>query len=164
LLRLPHRQFVWTIPKVLRVFLSYARELFADIGRLLFDILSRFFKQAAGKTLRAAMVSSHQTLGEFGVWHPDWHSIVLEGGFDRHDRFFFIPLGASEALSEIGRRRLIALFLDKSLLNPDFARKLLGWEHSGFSIESGTRIWDQDSREALCQYIVRTQISLQRIR
>jgi hypothetical protein len=98
------------------------------------------------------------------VWHPHWHSIVLEGGFDRHDRFSFIPLGASEALSEIWRRRVVALFLQKGLLNPDFARKLLGWEHSGFSIESGTRIWDQDSREALCQYIVRAPLSLQRIR
>ena len=100
LLRLPHRQavqwpargFVWTIPKVLRVFLRHDRDLFADISRLLFDILTSFF------------------------------------------------------------------------LNPDFARKLLGWEHSGFSIESGTRIWDQDSREALCQYIVRAPFSLQRIR
>src|SRR5271157_5969201 len=112
LLRLPHRQavqwpaigFVWTIPKVLRVFLRHDRDLFADIGRLLFDILSRFFNQAAGRTLRCAMVCSHQTFGEFSVWHPHWHSIVMEGGFDRHDRFFFIPLGATDAFSEIWRR------------------------------------------------------------
>jgi hypothetical protein len=32
---------------------------------------------------------------------------VLEGGFDSHDRFFFIPLGANEALSEIWRRRAV---------------------------------------------------------
>jgi hypothetical protein len=32
LLTLPHRQFVWTIPKVLRVFLRHDRELFADLG------------------------------------------------------------------------------------------------------------------------------------
>ena len=92
------------------------------------------------------MVSSHKTFGEFGEWQPHGHSIVLEGGFDRHDRFFFIPLGTGMALSEIWRRRLLALFLDKGLLNPDFARKLLGREHSGFSIESGTRIRDQPTR------------------
>jgi len=49
------------------------------------------------------MVSSHQTFGEFAAWHPHWHAIVLEGGFDSHDRFFFFPLGANEALSEIWR-------------------------------------------------------------
>jgi hypothetical protein len=35
LLTLSHRQFVWTIPKDLRVFLHHDRELFADLGRLL---------------------------------------------------------------------------------------------------------------------------------
>jgi predicted RNA-binding Zn-ribbon protein involved in translation (DUF1610 family) len=34
----------------------------------------------------------------------------------------------------------------------------------GFLIESGTRILDQPTREALCQYIVRASLSLQRIR
>jgi hypothetical protein len=34
-LRLPRGQFVWTIPKRLRVFLRHDRDLFADIGRLL---------------------------------------------------------------------------------------------------------------------------------
>jgi hypothetical protein len=148
--------------KVLRVFLRHDRDLFADIGRLPFDILSRFFTQAAGRSIRTAMVWSHQTFGEFGVWHPHWHAIVLEGGFDRHDRFFFIPLGASEALTEVWRHRVVALFLHKGLLNPNFARKLLSWRHSGFSIESGTRIYDQDSRRALCQYIVRAPLSLQK--
>jgi hypothetical protein len=110
------------------------------------------------------MVSSHQTFGEFGVWHPHWHTIVLEGGFDHHDRFFFIPLGATAALTEIWRRHVVALFLHKDLLNPDFARKVLSWEHPGFSIESETHILDQPTREALCQYIVRAPLSLQRIR
>lgn len=86
-------------------------------------------------------------------WHPDSHAIVLEGGFDRHVRFFFFPLGANKALTEIWRRGVIALFLYKGLLNRDFARKLLSWRHSGFSIESGTRIYDQKAREALSQYI-----------
>jgi hypothetical protein len=163
LLCLPHRQFVWTIPKVLRVFLRHDRQLFADIGRLLYDILTIFFTQAAGRSIRTAMVSSHQTFGEFAAWHPHWHAIVLEGGFDSHDRFFFVPLGANEALTEIWRRRVVALFLSKGLLNPDFAGKLLNWRHSGFSIESGTRIYDQEARQALSQYIVRPPLSLEKI-
>jgi hypothetical protein len=64
------------------------------------------------------------------------------------------PLGATAALIEIWRRSVVALFLEKGLRNPDFARKILGWQHAGFSIESGTRILDQPTREALCQYII----------
>jgi hypothetical protein len=35
LLSLPHRQFVWAIPKVLRCYLGHGRSLVADIGRLI---------------------------------------------------------------------------------------------------------------------------------
>jgi hypothetical protein len=72
---------------------------------------------------------------------PKGAAIVLEGGFDRHDTFFYIPLGATAALTEIWRRSVVALFLEKGLLNPDFARKILAWQHSGFSrvgLESST--------------------------
>jgi hypothetical protein len=39
---------------------------------------NELFCQAAGRSLRCAMVSSHQTFREFGVWHPRWHRIVRE--------------------------------------------------------------------------------------
>jgi hypothetical protein len=115
-LTLPHRQFVWTIPKALRVFLRHDRELFADLGRLLFDIPRGFFCQAAGRSLRCAMVSSHQTFSEFH----------RAGGWLRPAR--------------------------RALLNRVFARKIPARQHSGFSIESGTRILDQSTREAPYQY------------
>jgi hypothetical protein len=83
------------------VFLRHDRELFVDLGRMIFDILRRFFCHAAGRSLRCAMVSSHQTFGEFGGWHSHWHSLVLQGGFDRHDAFFLLLLGATAALTEI---------------------------------------------------------------
>ena len=81
------------------------------------------------------MVSSHQTFGEYATWHPHWHTIVLEGGFDSHDRFFFIPIGASEALQELWRRRVIGFFLKQGLLDSGLAESMLGWQHSGFSVE-----------------------------
>jgi len=40
LLRLPHRQFVWTIPKALRGFLKRDRSLFAAIGKLIFALVA----------------------------------------------------------------------------------------------------------------------------
>jgi hypothetical protein len=109
------------------------------------------------------MLSSHQPFSSFAVCNTHWHAIVQEGGFDRCDRFFFIPIGAGEELSELWRRKVVVLFLDKGVLNPDFARKLLGWRHWRFSIESGTRIHDKDARQCLCQYIVRAPLSMQKI-
>ena len=66
LLQLPHRQFVWTIPKCLRVFLKHDRELHAKLSRLIFSLLSSYFSEAAGHTITTGMVSSLQTFGEWG--------------------------------------------------------------------------------------------------
>ena len=91
------------------------------------------------------------------------HSIVLEGGFDSHDRFFFIPIGASEALQELWRRRVIGLFLKQGLLDAALAESMLGWQHSGFSVEAGTRVYDDDARQSLFQYIVRAPVGLEKL-
>mgnify|MGYP001153990943 CR=1 FL=1 len=40
---------------------------------------------------------------------------------------------------------------------------MLSWKHSGFSIESGTRIYDNKARESLSQYIVRAPVSLEKL-
>ena len=36
-------------------------------------------------------------------------------------------------MTDLFRRRLIKLLVDRELLNEDFARNLLSWKHSGFS-------------------------------
>jgi hypothetical protein len=76
-----------------------------------------------------------------------------------------VPALGALLLTEIWRRRVVALFLDKSLLNPDFARKLLGWEHSGFSVDNSVRLDGDDhtARQALAQYIARAPLSLQKL-
>jgi hypothetical protein len=50
------------------------------------------------------------------------------------------------------------------LLNEDFARNLLSWRHSGFSIDNSVRILDESSQESLAEYIARPPISLKKIR
>ena len=163
LLMLPHRQFVWTIPKALRGFLRRDRSLFAAVGKLIFALIVEYYGEAAGRPVITGMVSSHQTFGEYATWHPHWHTIVLEGGFDSHDRFFFIPIGASEALQELWRRRVIGLFLKQGLLDAALAESMLGWQHSGFSVEAGTRVYDDDARQSLSQYIVRAPVGLEKL-
>jgi hypothetical protein len=135
LLRLPHRQFVWTIPKAWRGFLKRDRSLFAAIGKLIFALVADYYTEAAGRTLATGMVSSHKAFGEYASLHPHLYTIVLEGGFDSHDRFFFIPIGAGEGLQELWRRRVIGFFLKLGLLDAALAESMIGWLHSGFSVE-----------------------------
>ena len=61
LLNLPHRQFVFTVPKALRPFFRHDRRLFADVSRLIYRIIDEFYAEAAGRPLLTGMVVAHQT-------------------------------------------------------------------------------------------------------
>jgi hypothetical protein len=164
LLKLPHRQFVFTMPKALRPFFRHDRRLFTEVSGLIYDILREFYREAAGRQLLTGMVIAHQTFGDVLRWNPHFHAIVLEGGFDEEGTFFYIPFSGLQSMVEVFRRRVIKLLVQRELLNEDFARNLLSWKHSGFSIDNSVRILDESSQERLAEYIARPPISLKKIR
>lgn len=162
-LRLPHRQFVFTLPKALRVFFRNNRKLFADITQLIFSIIKEFYKEATGKTIQTGMVISHQTFGDMLRWNPHFHCIVLDGGFDEEMNFIYIPFSDLKKMTEYFRRKVITLFLKIELLNKNFARNLLSWQNSGFSIDNSVQILSDKTRVNLSEYISRAPVSLKKI-
>ena len=52
-------------------------------------------------------------------------------------------------MSEVFRRRLIGMFVDRKLFDDQFACNLKSWKHFGFSIDNSVRIMDQETQESL---------------
>jgi len=165
LLSLPHRQFVWTFPKLLRPFFRHDRKLFSEISRLIFRMLADFYNDAAGKDIETAAVLAFQSAGDFLRFNPHFHGIVLEGGFDGQGRFIHVPLGDLSQMSEYFRRMIIDFFLQKKLITEKLAQNLLSWRHSGFSVDNRVKIpaFSQKAREAISQYIAKPPISLKKV-
>ena len=67
-------------------------------------------------------------------------------------------------MTEVYRNRVIWLLAEKELLSQEFARNLLSWRNSGFSIDNSVRVTDARSQESLAQYISRPPVSLKKIR
>ena len=67
-------------------------------------------------------------------------------------------------MTEVFRRRVLALFVDRKVLDDQFAQSLMSWKHSGFSIDNSVRILDHNTQESLSEYIARAPISLKKIR
>ena len=63
LLKLPHRQFVFTVPKLLRPYFKYDRNLFQDVSRIIFSIIQNFDNEAAPIAVKTAAVVSYQSFG-----------------------------------------------------------------------------------------------------
>ncbi len=165
LLKLPHRQYVWTIPRALRIYFRNDRFLFADISRMIFSIISEYYNKAAGTILKKGAIISYQSFGDIMRPNPYWHAIILEGGIDNDGRFQSIPIKDTKNLTELFRRRVIRYFMEKKLLNEKFARNMLSWKHSGFSVDNSILIpaKDQKARTGLSQYIARHPVSLNKI-
>ena len=58
-------------------------------------------------------------------WNPHYHTIVLEGGFDHEGTFFYIPIGNLASMTEVFRRRVLALLVDRKILDEQFACNLM---------------------------------------
>lgn len=166
LLKLPHRQFVFTIPKCLRIFFKHDRLLFSDISNLIFDMIQSYYDEAANiKKIDTGMILSYQTSGDFARWNPHWHALLIEGGFDEEGKFVYLPISSTRQMTELFRKLVIKHFQGKKLINDKFAQNLLSWKNSGFSIDNSVMIYgnDDEAKEALAQYIARCPISLEKI-
>lgn len=159
-----HRQFAFTIPKVLRAFFRHDMRLHGEISRLVYRLVREFTSEAAGKSVHSAAVVVFQSAGEFVRWNPHWHGLFLEGGFDRHVRFVHLSNIDLAKMSACFRPRVIAFFLQRKLLNERLAKCML-WIRSGFSVDASIRIpaGSTETRQALARYIVRPRVSLQKL-
>lgn len=165
MLRLPHRQFVFTIPKLLRPYFKNDRKLFSGISKLIHKLISDFYIEASGKVLTTGTLISHQTYGDMLRFNPHWHCLILEGGLDEKNNFISVAVKDTANLAEAFRRAVVQFFVTKELLNKDFAQQFLNWKHSGFSVDNSVFLSanDEKGRESLCQYITRHPVSLKKI-
>ncbi len=107
----------------------------------------------------------HKSAGEFLRWNSHWHALALEGGFDQAGRFVYLPIADTQRMTELFRRLVIKYFQQNKLITERFARNLLCWKNSGFSLDNSIRVYGNDdkAREALSQYIAKPPVSLQKI-
>jgi hypothetical protein len=165
LLKLPHSQYVFTLPKSLRVFFKNDRKLFSGISKIIFSLLSEYFTEAEGIKLQTGVIISYQSYGDKLRFNSHWHCIVLDGGFDENGDFYYASLKKTDKMVELFRQRVISYMLKEKFLNPDFAKNLLSWVNSGFSVDNSIKlfIYDEKIRENITQYIIRHPLSLQNI-
>ena len=165
LLDVPHKHYVFTFPKRIRPYFRRNWELFSDISHLIYEMMVKFYEQAAGKSIFTAGIVSYQTFGNHLRFNPHFHSIFIEGGFDQDGRFVFIPMTETANMEQYFREQVLGYFMEKGILPESDGVKMLRWEHSGFSINNATRIYISNARlkENMSEYIVRAPISLQKL-
>ena len=163
-----YHQWVFTLPKRLRLFFLYDRRLLGALSRCAWRTVRDLYR--AGLRDRRAvpgMVVSIQTYGDQAAnWQPHLHALVTAGVVDGAGAFTPLPLPPAAVAEELFRRRVIAMLRQRGRLEDEAATGLLAWRHSGFSVHSAIRVapWDTEGVARLCRYLVHPPIALGRLR
>jgi len=124
LLDVPHRQVVFTIPKMLRVFFKYKRKLLGELCRCALRSLTGYFEGLTGSALAPGVIAAIQTFGDRINLHPHLHFLVTEGGVDGAGVFHQIPRIDDSRLAEMFAREVLADLVRKELLSPEWAERV----------------------------------------
>ena len=80
LLDVPHRQVVFTLPKMLRVFFKYNRKLLSTLCLCGKQALRKYLQAALGKEITPGIIAVIQSFGSKINLHPHLHFLLTEGG------------------------------------------------------------------------------------
>lgn len=163
----PHRHWVFSVPKMLRPYFKFDRSLLKDLCRIGRGCLVEWMREALGwpEGVEAAVVAIH-TFGEYLDFHPHLHALVADGLFGPGGEFRPLPDAPLRPLEEMFRARVIGFLRGRGLLAEERARMLLGWTHSGFSVHRGRVVEASDGEglEKLARYILRNPFSVAKMR
>ena len=162
----PHRHFIFSIPKILRRYFLCNRSLLSELSRCGWESLKAFFQEAMPQegAVPGAVIAI-QSFGDFLGFNPHLHVLGTDGCFYGDGMFRVEPRFDTKPLEEIFRYKVFKMLLSKGKITQDLVSMLLSWHHSGFNVFCGPRIQpeDQQAMENLARYIIRASFSQERM-
>jgi hypothetical protein len=162
----PHRHFVFSIPKILRRYFLYDRSLLSDLSRCGWESLKAFFQEILPEedAVPGAVIAI-QSFGDFLGFNSHLHVLASDGCFYGQGMFKVAPRFETKDLETIFRHKVFKMLLSKGKITEDLVNMLMSWRHSGFNVFSGPRIQpgDEEAMENLARYIIRASFSQERM-
>lgn len=190
--RQPVRQWVLSVPKRLRYFMQRDGAVLAMVLRIFVRVIAQTLQtHCAGvshsdqSALHIGAVAFIHRFGSSLNEHVHFHVCVVDGVFEEVDAeaancvgvkavapgVFFHPASDIDAdtvaqVQATLRRRILRAFVGRGLLESFEAKEMLGYAHSGFSVNADVCIEAQDRAglERLLRYCARPPFSMERLR
>ncbi len=164
----PHRQFVFTIPRVLRGIFRKRRKLLIHLFHTATATLQDAFRNRLNLPVgKLGAIAAVHTFGDYLIFHPHLHVLAANGLFTPDGRFHCMPAEDLAPAIELFRHRFLHALREAKLISPKKLADLLSWKHSGFHIHDGgekpVAAHDSAGRKRLAEYLLRHPFSLQKI-
>jgi hypothetical protein len=163
----PHALWSFTIPKMLRPYFLFRRELLVELARAAYETVHELMVAAtAEEHFRTAMVGAIQTFSDSLKWNPHLHGLAPRGGWSSSGEWVPVPYIDPKAAELLFRHKVLRFLKDLGLVSNERIQLLLSWEHTGFSVHNTTTVYPSDEAglQTLAFYLLRAPVSLQRLR
>jgi len=119
----PHRHFIFSIPKILRRYFLYDRKLLSDLSRCGWESLKNFFNEnVSEEDAVPGAVIAIQSFGDFLGFNPHLHILCSDGCFYGEDMFRVTPRFETRQLEEILRYEVFKMLLSKGKITEEQLR------------------------------------------
>ena len=162
----PHRQWVFSIPKRLRVYFMFDRKLLTKLSRCAWKVLNLYLTQAVPTDdAKAGSAVAVQSFGDFQNFHPHLHILCTDGCFYNDDAFMVCPPPDTVELEKLFRYEVFKMLKSEGKINDVVIENMMNWRHSGFNVYCGKAIWphNEEGLENLARYIIRASFSQERV-
>jgi len=190
--RLPVRQWVLSVPKRLRYFMQRDGAVLNMVLRIFLRVIEQSLQAhcpGAAQVDKAALhIGAVAFIHRFGSslnGHVHFHVCAVDGVFeevpgegegdtDAQSSLPGIVFHPASAIDETAvaqvqtdlRRRILRAFVGRGLIGQADVKEMLGYQHSGFSVDAGVRIeaHDRAALERLLRYCARPPFAMERLR
>ena len=162
LAQVPHRQYVFTLPKLLRP-LFHHRPYLGELCRLIGSLLTQNYKEILTDST-PGFITFVQTFGDLVTFNPHIHVLCADGVFKTNGVFRVLPPPPIELLVEQFRHAVLDFLVEVGAIEEDFRQRLLSWQHSGFSVHHDVKVKARDAagQQQLARYMIRAPFSLEK--
>jgi len=162
----PHRQWVFSIPKRLRIYFMMDRKLLAKLSQCAWKVLNLYLTQTvAYDDAKAGAAVAVQSFGDFQNFNPHLHVLATDGCFYGNGSFKTCPTPQAKDLEEPFRYEVFKMLKAEGKINNVVIENMMNWRHSGFNVHCGNAIWphNEEGLENLARYIIRASFSQERM-
>ena len=172
LLALPHRHLVFTLPKRLRIYFKFNRQLCKYLYTAAWGAWSNYLSQLLPHLPLAHMpqakpgaIMALHTAGDLLHFHPHIHALALDGVIDSNGLFTRLPQCDLALIQAEFENQIFNALLKEELITDETVNTMRSWDHSGFSVYSAEPIeaTDHDARLFVARYLKKSPIALDRL-
>ncbi len=164
-----HHHWVWSVPKMLRLYFLHHRKLLPMLCRCAWDALTTFLNEALDRRdVFPGGIFVPQTFGGMANWNPHVHALITDTCWDREGNYYPMPeidTADLQGIEKLFAGLVFTILLEEGMISDKLVDKMRSWKHSGYSVHCGRPIeaCDADGRKTLSEYISRAPFSLERM-